>query len=181
MVSFPEWNPNQLLIYWLTMHIYIYNSRPWRWSALNMGFVVKWPSKMQGQCFFRSWTGRTVLFGQIEKFSRSAAPARIWHPQKFVCFLSTVFFSTVFGGTARGSFSRTSDWQLKSMPPCTCPNLRNCKELESRPETICVYKNLKYSQTRAVGAADSIITGKEKTSLSMIALWIKVVFSFRWG
>ena len=40
---------------------------PWRWSALNMGFVDKWPSRMQGQWFFWSWVGRSKVFGHVRK------------------------------------------------------------------------------------------------------------------
>ena len=36
-----------------------------RRSALNMGFVDKWPSKIQEQWFFRSWTGLTEVFGGV--------------------------------------------------------------------------------------------------------------------
>ena len=50
---------------------YILNFGPWRWNALNMGFVEKWPSRMQGQWFFlesskvdRSfWAGLENLVG----------------------------------------------------------------------------------------------------------------------
>jgi hypothetical protein len=66
---------------------YILDLRPWRWSALNMGFVVKRPSNMQGQCFFQSWAGLTSVFGWVQKnpgrgpkFCGRVAPARIWHP-----------------------------------------------------------------------------------------------------
>ena len=37
---------------------YILDFKPWRWSALNMGFVVKRPSRLQGQCFFEVGRGR---------------------------------------------------------------------------------------------------------------------------
>ena len=32
-----------------------------------MGFIVKWPSRMQGQIFFRSWAGRAAVFGRVQK------------------------------------------------------------------------------------------------------------------
>jgi hypothetical protein len=32
-----------------------------------MEFVVKRPSRMQGQCFFRSWAGHATIFGQVQK------------------------------------------------------------------------------------------------------------------
>ena len=50
------------------MHIYILDFRPWKWSALNMEFVVKWPSRMQGQYFFQSWAGRAAVFGRDQIF-----------------------------------------------------------------------------------------------------------------
>ena len=33
-------------------NIHIMDFGPWRWSAVNMTFVIKRPSRMQGQCFF---------------------------------------------------------------------------------------------------------------------------------
>ena len=36
---------------------YILHSGPWRWNAINMGFVDKWPSRMQGQWFIWSQAG----------------------------------------------------------------------------------------------------------------------------
>jgi hypothetical protein len=90
MVSLPEWNPNQWLIYLGKVHIYI-GPRPWRWSALNMGFVVKRPSRMQEQRFFCFRAGRAAIFGRVwknpgrgHKFCGRAAPARIWHPHTLV-------------------------------------------------------------------------------------------------
>ena len=50
------------------MYTYILDFRPWRWSAFNMGFVVKQPSRMQGQYFFRSWAGQATCFGQVQIF-----------------------------------------------------------------------------------------------------------------
>ena len=64
-------------------HIY-WISDPWRWSTLNMGFVLKRPSKMQEQCFFRSRARRAAVFGRGQKFRGRAAPARIWNPYKVV-------------------------------------------------------------------------------------------------
>ena len=32
-----------------------------------MGFVVKRPSRMKGQCFSQSWAGWTVVFGRAHK------------------------------------------------------------------------------------------------------------------
>ena len=39
-------------------HTHILDFGPWRWSTLNMEFVNKWPSKMQGQWFFWSQARR---------------------------------------------------------------------------------------------------------------------------
>ena len=36
---------------------YILDFGPWRWSALNMGFVDKWHLRMQGQWFFQIRAG----------------------------------------------------------------------------------------------------------------------------
>jgi hypothetical protein len=63
---------------------YILDLRPWRWSALNMGFVIKRPARMQGQFLFRSWAGRTTCFGRVPKFPWRASLTPIWHPRKFV-------------------------------------------------------------------------------------------------
>ena len=44
---------NCLLTQWSEyIYIYILDLEPWRWSELNMGFVDKWSSRMQGQWFF---------------------------------------------------------------------------------------------------------------------------------
>ena len=65
---------------------YILDFRPWRWSALNMGFVVRRPSRMQGQQFVSNLggAGKAIAFGWVQKFPWRVAPTRIWHPQKFV-------------------------------------------------------------------------------------------------
>ena len=31
-------------------------------SALNMTFIVKWPSRIEGQCFFQSWMLEDINF-----------------------------------------------------------------------------------------------------------------------
>jgi len=46
---------------------YILDLRPWRWSALNMGFVVKRPSRMQEQYFFVFGRGGQLFSGGFEK------------------------------------------------------------------------------------------------------------------
>ena len=40
------------LTQWKWIYIYILDFEPWRWNTLNMGFVKKWPSRMQGQWYF---------------------------------------------------------------------------------------------------------------------------------
>ena len=54
---------------------YILDFRTWRWSALNMGFMDKRPSRMHGQCFFRSWAGRTTVLSWVQKISKT-----LWEP-----------------------------------------------------------------------------------------------------
>ena len=39
-------------------------------SVLNMGYVDKRPSRMQGQWFFRSWAGRVAVFDWVQKISK---------------------------------------------------------------------------------------------------------------
>ena len=51
-------------------HIY-WSFRPWRWSALNMRFVDKRPSRKQEQYFFLpSWARRPTIFSRIPKISK---------------------------------------------------------------------------------------------------------------
>ena len=60
---------------------------PWRWSALNMGLVDKWPSRMQGQRFFRSRVGGqqfSVGSKKIEFSRPGAVSAQIYLHYKFV-------------------------------------------------------------------------------------------------
>ena len=40
---------------------------PWRWRALNMGFVDKWPSKMQGQLLLEVGWGEIFFSGRFRK------------------------------------------------------------------------------------------------------------------
>ena len=64
---------------------YILDFGPWRWSALNMGFVNKRPSRMQGQWSLWNRTGRqqfSVWFRKFEFSGRAAASARIYLPRK---------------------------------------------------------------------------------------------------
>ena len=64
---------------------YTLDFEPWRWNALNMGFVEKWPSRMQWQWFFGSRVGRAEAFGRSRKswfLCGAAAPARIYLPPK---------------------------------------------------------------------------------------------------
>ena len=56
-------------------YTYKSDSKPWRWSALNMGSMDKWPSRMQVQCFLRGtcdnfWSGSKNL----KFFQRTTAP-----------------------------------------------------------------------------------------------------------
>ena len=58
---------------------------PWRWSALNMGFVGKWPSRMLGQWFFRNRAGGqqfSVGYKKSQFFGWAIALARIFLPRK---------------------------------------------------------------------------------------------------
>ena len=47
---------------------YILDFRPKRWSALNMGFVIKRPSRMQGHCFFEVGQGGQQFSVGFRKF-----------------------------------------------------------------------------------------------------------------
>ena len=50
-----------------------------------MGFVDKWPSRMQGQWFFWSWVGMQQFLVGSKKYAFSGwavAPARIYLPRK---------------------------------------------------------------------------------------------------
>jgi hypothetical protein len=61
---------SQSIVYLLngSEHIYILNLGPWRRSALNMGFVDKRPSRMQGQWFFWSRAGgRATISSWVQK------------------------------------------------------------------------------------------------------------------
>ena len=50
----------------MKVNIYILDFEPWRWSALNMGLVDKWPSRIQGQWFFQSRAGWTKVFNRVQ-------------------------------------------------------------------------------------------------------------------
>ena len=64
---------------------YILDFRPWRWSALNMGFVVKRPSRIKGNDFFKvGQGGHAWISRRVQEFPWSDVPVRIWHPWKFV-------------------------------------------------------------------------------------------------
>ena len=82
---------NEMPINWLSTQWerrYKLDFGPWRWSALNMGFVdiFKWPSRMQGQWFSQSPTGGQkllvgsrksgFLFGQLP-LPESTSPEKI--------------------------------------------------------------------------------------------------------
>ena len=57
---------NCLFTHWKWSCILDFGS--WRWNALTMRFVEKWPSKMQGQWLFQSRTGHATNFGRVQKF-----------------------------------------------------------------------------------------------------------------
>ena len=46
---------------------YILDVRPWGWSALNMAFVGKWPSRMHEQWVFPKSGGRAAVFSWVRK------------------------------------------------------------------------------------------------------------------
>ena len=60
---------------------YILDFGPWGWSALNMGFVGEWPSRMQEQWIFRNRTGgQQFSVGSI--FSREGCTRPVLTPPK---------------------------------------------------------------------------------------------------
>jgi len=59
---------NCLFTRWKWTCVYIYDFGPWRWSVLNTGLVDKWPSRMQGQWFFRSQAGRHKFLVGSKKY-----------------------------------------------------------------------------------------------------------------
>jgi hypothetical protein len=63
---------------------YVFNFRPWRWSALNMGCVVKRPSRRQGQCFFSKLGEEGNNFRSGSKKSLEGCPNADLTPPK-VC------------------------------------------------------------------------------------------------
>ena len=60
---------------------YILNFGHWWWSALNMGYMDKWPWRMQAQCFFQSRAERATVFNWdlkvLDLFCRVAWRCRI--------------------------------------------------------------------------------------------------------
>jgi hypothetical protein len=92
---------SQSIAYLLNESEYIYDLGPWRWSALNMGYVDKWPLRMQGQWFFWSraggrqfpvgskkyWISRTYgcpcrNIPPLEKFMGDDLTSSIWNPSE---------------------------------------------------------------------------------------------------
>ena len=66
---------------------YILDFGPWGWSAFNMGFVRKWPSRIKSNEFFRNQAGgQQFSVGSIKFwiYERAATPAQLWHSEKFV-------------------------------------------------------------------------------------------------
>ena len=61
---------NDIIVNYLSTHwkwTNILDFKSWRWSALDMGFVEKWSSRMQGQWFFRSRAERAEVIGRDQK------------------------------------------------------------------------------------------------------------------
>ena len=81
-----KWNSCQLLITkgkWTST----LNFGPTRWSALNMGFVDKWPSRLQGQFVLLELGRLARLLVEIQKINNLAglsrgagSRAQPWHP-----------------------------------------------------------------------------------------------------
>ena len=68
-------------------HTYILGFRPWKWRALDMGFVDKQLSRMQGWLFFRSCAGRATIsvgFKKISKFYGGLPQPAFALPYKFI-------------------------------------------------------------------------------------------------
>ena len=81
-VSVWKWNLNQSFTQW--KWTYTLDCGPWMWSALNIGFVDKLPSRLQGHWFSKSaWSSSFWSVGARKPgFSaRTAAPARIYLPR----------------------------------------------------------------------------------------------------
>ena len=55
------------VVYLLSGSAYPYWILDLNLKILNMGFVDKWPSRMQGQCLLRSRAGRATIFSRIQK------------------------------------------------------------------------------------------------------------------
>ena len=106
---------------------YILDFGPWRWSALNMGFVVKRPSRMQGQCFFAKLGGVGSSFRSGSKMSREGCPRPDLTPPKVlrgvfnVCPRQPVHW--FLGDKGLGIQQGTSVW-LGS--PKSCINQPSC-------------------------------------------------------
>jgi hypothetical protein len=86
MVSLPEWNPNQWLIYLGKVHIYI-GFETLRMKCTRYGICSQAAFKNARAKFFCFRAGRAYVFGRVwknsgrgQKFRARAAPARIWHP-----------------------------------------------------------------------------------------------------
>ena len=61
---------------------YILDFGPWRWCALNMEFVAKRPSRMQGQCFFSKLGKMGGSFQSGSKISQEGSPRPDLTPPK---------------------------------------------------------------------------------------------------
>ena len=84
MVSLPGRNPNQLLTYYLEVHIYILDFRPWRWSApTQYGICSQTTFKNARAIFFWKLGRSSNSFGSGENFLGKAAPPRSDTPHRW--------------------------------------------------------------------------------------------------
>ena len=99
-----------------------------------MRFVVKRPSTMQGQSFFRSWAGRATVFGRVQKFAwRAAQPGS-----------DTRKFREGVLNVRRGWDTDLSDtWQAFVHIQIACLS----------PKTIACRRNSKYQKRRSLNGA----------------------------
>ena len=98
---------------------------PWRWSALNKGFVDKWPSRMQGQWFLWSRAGGQQFLVRFKKFrfyGQTVALARIYLPQKVRGGRFNVPRKRLVWQTFKWLFFSTNHFSYKT-PWLTYPNI----------------------------------------------------------
>ena len=139
------------IAYLLNVSEYILDFGPWRWSALNMGFVDKWPSRMQGQWFSWSWAGMQKCSVRSQKsiFFYGGLPLlKSTSPEKFVgggvfnirrtpiAHPMTCYFVLIKDGKFRNctAYNTIPPWLL----PRTC-FLPRCKYFAKvRPNILCL-------------------------------------------